>query len=246
MPKLTTDSVNYTCYLCGCQAHYISYNSKKMRCVEKITQCPGFIKKAEESRQRNMSKEQRRTHMKKMSNKGNAILKELHADQTWLTNKSNSISEAVQRRGGHAGENNPMFGKSHSLETKQILSNRANNRNSDCYLNATKTKIARGLAIPKEQKTKWELYREQVLAYTYKSWKHYQHKINPLGLVRGSEYELDHKFSITEGFKQNVDPEIIGHYSNLELLPKADNRSKRINCSITLEELIKARAQIKL
>ena len=238
MPKLTTNDVNNTCYLCGCQAHYISYNSKKMRCVEKITQCPGFVEKAEASRQKNMSKEQRCAHMKKMSDKGNAVLKELHIDQAWLANKGNRISKAVQQRGGHAGESNPMFGKSHSAKTKQILSNRANNRNPSCYVDATETKIARGLAIPKEQKTEWELYREQVLNHTYKSWKHHQTKINPLGLERGNEYELDHKFSITEGFKQNVDPEIIGHYSNLELLPKDDNRSKRIKCSITLEELI--------
>ena len=58
-----------------------------------------------------------------------------------------------------------------------------------------------------------------------------------LNLERGADYELDHKFSITEGFKQNVSPEIIGHYANLELLPKFDNRSKRIRCSIALTEL---------
>lgn len=238
MPKLTTVDVNNTCYLCGCQAHYISYNSKKMRCTEKVTQCPGFVEKAEALRQKNMSKEQRRAHMKKMSDKGNAVLKELHTDQTWLANKGNRISEAIQQRGGHAGKSNPMFGKNHSTETKQMLSKKANSRNPECYLDATETKIARGLAIPKEQKTEWELYREQVLNHTYKSWKHHQNKINPIGLERGSKYELDHKFSITEGFKQNVDPEIIGHYTNLELLPKDDNRSKRIKCSITLEELI--------
>jgi hypothetical protein len=48
MPKLKTLNSNYTCYLCGCQAFYISINSKKMRCVEKITQCSGFIEKAKQ------------------------------------------------------------------------------------------------------------------------------------------------------------------------------------------------------
>ena len=244
MPKLTTNDVNNTCYLCGCQAHYISYNSKKMRCVEKITQCPGFVKKAEASRQKNMTKEQRRAHMKRMSERGNAVLKELHNNEEWLSNKSTKIANAIKQRGGHAGENNPMFGKSHSDKSLKLLTERANTRDPSCYLDATETKIARGLAIPKEQKTEWELYREQVHNHTYKSWKHHQNKINPLGLERGSEYELDHKFSITEGFKQNVDPEVIGHYSNLELLPKDDNRSKRIKCSITLEELIQPQSGI--
>lgn len=241
MPKLTTNDVNNTCYLCGCQAHYISFNSKKMRCVEKITQCPGFVEKAEASRQRNMSADQRRAHMKSMSQRGNAVLKERHTDQAWVSAKGSKISDAVKRRGGHAGQNNPMFGRVHSKKSLELLTERANNRNPECYSNATETKVSRGLAIPKEQKTEWELYREQVLNYTYKSWQHHEDKINPAGLVRGSKYELDHKFSITEGFKQKVDPEIIGHYTNLELLPKDVNRSKRIKCSITLEELAQLR-----
>ena len=238
MPKLTTNDVNNTCYLCGCQAHYISVNSKKMRCVEKITQCPGFVKKAEASRQRNISADQRRAHMKSMSQRGNAVLKERHADQAWVSAKGSKISNAVKRRGGHSGVNNPMFGKSHSIDTKQKLSEQASKRDLACYTEATETKIARGIAIPKEQKTNWELYREQVLNHTYRSWQHHQDKINPLGLERGSKYELDHKFSITEGFKQGVDPAVIGHFANLELIPKSVNRSKRILCSITLEELL--------
>lgn len=239
MPKLTTVNTNNTCFLCGGQAFYISYNSKKMRCVEKITQCPGFVKKAEASRQRNMTAEERRSHMKTMSERGNSVLKELHTDSDWVAEKGSKISAAVKSRGGHSGINNPMYGKSHSIDTKQKLSERANKRNPACYTEATETKIARGIAIPKEQKTDWELYREQVFNHTYKSWQHHQDKINPLGLERGREYELDHKFSITEGFKQGVDPAVIGHFSNLELIPKSVNRSKRIRCSITLEELLR-------
>lgn len=239
MPKLTTINANNTCCLCGSQAHYISVNSKKMRCVEKITQCPGFVKKALASRNSNTTPEERKEHMKRMSKSGNAKLKELHDNPEWLSNKSKKISEAVKKRGGHGKKNNPMFGKNHSTDTKQKLSDRANKRDPVCYAEATETKIARGIAIPKEQKTDWELYREQVLNHTYKSWQHHQDKINPLGLERGREYELDHKFSITEGFKQGVDPAVIGHFSNLELIPKSVNRSKRIHCSITLEELLK-------
>jgi hypothetical protein len=245
MPKLAIVNVNDTCYLCGCQAFYISYNSKKMRCVEKITQCPGFIKKAQASRDNNTTPAQRRAHMKQMSEKGHAVLKTKQADQTWVAAKGNKISKAIANRGGHSGKNNPMYNKTHSSSTKQKQSEKAINRNPTCYMAATDTKIKKGIAIPKELKTEWDLYREQVFNYTYRSWKHHQNKINPQNLERGSKFELDHKFSITEGFKQNVAPEIIGHYVNLELLPKFDNRSKRISCSITLEELIKAVEQIQ-
>jgi hypothetical protein len=238
MPKLDTTKSNYTCFMCGRQAFFISVNSKQPRCVNKITQCIGFVKKAEESRQSRMSKEDRLKHMKKMSEKGNATLKELHTNKEWVSVKGKKISDAVKFRGGHFGEKNPMFGKNHSKKSLELLTERANNRNPECYSTATDTKIKRGLAIPKEQKTEWELYKEQVLNYTYKSWQYYQNDINPNGLQRGPEYELDHKFSISEGFKQNVNPKIIGHDTNLELLPKDVNRSKRIKCSITLEELI--------
>lgn len=243
MPKLTAVDVNNICFLCGCQAFYISYNSKKMRCVEKVTQCPGFIKKAEESRKKNMSKEERCDHMKKMSQKGNSVLKELHTDKDWISKKGCKISESIKSRGGHLGIKNPMYNKNHSIETKQKLSKKAKYRNHNCYVAATQTKISIGIAISKEQKTDWKLYREKVLNHTYKSWKYHQDKINPRGLTRGKEYELDHKFSITEGFKQGVDPAIIGHFCNLELISKLVNRSKRIKCSITLHELIAAYTQ---
>ena len=54
-----------------------------------------------------------------------------------------------------------------------------------------------------------------------------------------SAYNLDHKYSIIEGFKNNVPPQTIGHIANLEMLPWKDNLSKQGNCSITLQELKK-------
>lgn len=174
-----------------------------------------------------------------MSARGNAKLKDLHSDSSWLEGKRKKISNAVKARGGHQSHNNPMHGKKHSMTTKQKLSEIAIKRNPNCYLKASQTKVSRGISVPPETQTEWEIYRKKVRNYTYKSWKYHYDIINPLGLVRGKDYELDHKFSITEGFKQNIDPTIIGHYCNLILLPKSENRSKRINCSITLEELIK-------
>jgi len=240
MPKIFEVSENNTCFLCGSQAFYISYNSKKMRCVEKITQCPGFVRKAEETRQQNMTKDQRREHMIKMSRKAHKKLAELHSDDQWLSNKKSRISESVKIRGGHSGKNNPMFGKKHKKESLAKLVDRANKRDQHCYAEATITKISRGLCAPKDKKSKWEKYRAEVHNYTRKSWILFEEEINPSKLDRGQKYELDHKFSITEGFLRNVDPKIIGHYKNLELIPKQQNRSKRTKCSITLEELIKA------
>lgn len=236
MPLLSEPN-NHTCFYCGGQACYVSVNTKIMRCVERITSCPGFVSKAEASRKNNISAEERREQMIANNKRASKRLSELHKDPEWLAVKSNNISKAVSSRGGHRGSNNPMFGRKHSEETKNKLRARANKRNSSCYDEATKTKIQRGIAIPKEHKSEWELYEERVDNATYKSWKHYQHVINPTGLVRGEHYELDHKFSKVQGFLQGVEPDIIGHYHNLELLPKRENRSKRTKCSILLDDL---------
>lgn len=50
-------------------------------------------------------------------------------------------------------------------------------------------------------------------------------------------YQLDHKYSILEGFKNGVDVEIIGDIANLEFIPWEDNLKKGSNCSITLKQL---------
>jgi predicted transcriptional regulator len=51
-------------------------------------------------------------------------------------------------------------------------------------------------------------------------------------------YHLDHRFSIAKGFRNNIDPEIIGNIINLEMIPWEDNLMKNHNCSITKKELL--------
>ena len=188
MPKLNNPTPNDTCFLCGCQAHWISFNSKQMRCVEKITQCTGFVKKAEASRQQNMTKEERRAHMKQMSLRGNKRLAELHTDEQWRRTKGDNVSKA-------------------------------------------KT------TIPTEQQSDWIIYEGVVDRITRESWLYHNSKINPDNLLRGREYELDHKYSKHQGFLNNVPPEVIGHYSNLQMIPRHSNRKKYNKCSITIDQL---------
>lgn len=61
--------------------------------------------------------------------------------------------------------------------------------------------------------------------------RHYNLKTKP-------GYEWDHKFSVKEGFQQNIHPNIIASRDNLELIPIQDNRSNGTKCSITRDELI--------
>lgn len=199
MPKLFNPTHNDTCFFCGCQAHYISFNSKQMRCVEKITQCPGFVKKAEASRQKNISPEQRQAHMKLMSQRGNAKLTELHKDKNWRKKKSSNI---------------------------------------------IKSKVKNGSAIDPAYKDAWKLYEDAVDRITRESWIYHRQIINPAGLPRGTMFELDHKFSKSEGFKNNIPPEIIGHPANLEMIDRSKNRKKYSMSSITIKELYQLINQI--
>lgn len=240
MPKIINPMYNDTCYLCNRQAFWISVNSKKKRCTEKITQCPGFVAKAQATRDANTTPEVRAAHMKQMSINGNAKLKELHTDINWRATKSNNISEAIALRGGMAGANNPMYGRKHSVKTKEGQAAKAKLRNPLSYTTGILTKIAKGICIPKEQKAEWELYKEKVYNITQHSWKNYQHIINPNNLPKQNIYDLDHKYSTAEGFVNHVPPNIIGHYANLELIPARDNRVKGKKCSITIEELYSA------
>ena len=44
MPKIEDSSK--VCFLCGKTAFFVSFNSKRARCEERITRCPGYIEKA--------------------------------------------------------------------------------------------------------------------------------------------------------------------------------------------------------
>jgi hypothetical protein len=158
MPKLINSTANDTCFFCGKQANWVSVNAKIFRCLEKITQCPGFIKKAEESRKKNIPEAKRKEHLRNIGINGNKKLKELHKDKDWVDKKSKKISEAIVSRGGHAGVKNPMFSKNHKQSSKELQSEKAKNRSPKSYLNATLTKIDRGLATPKNLKSDFELY----------------------------------------------------------------------------------------
>ena len=51
-------------------------------------------------------------------------------------------------------------------------------------------------------------------------------------------YHLDHRYSIKEGFNNNINPKIISNINNLEFIPASENCSKHTICSISLEELL--------
>jgi hypothetical protein len=51
-------------------------------------------------------------------------------------------------------------------------------------------------------------------------------------------YELDHRFSISSGYKHRIPLELISSRHNLQLLTPEENRRKGKKCSITIQELL--------
>lgn len=58
------------------------------------------------------------------------------------------------------------------------------------------------------------------------------HGDNPNGISR------DHMYSVKDGFLNNVDPKIISHPANCQLLKQSKNASKKAKSCITLQELL--------
>lgn len=91
-------------------------------------------------------------------------------------------------------------------------------------------------ATPKHLRPLRDLYYAKVKFYTGQSWQHHFDDINPMRLNR-SEIDVDHIYSIQQGFRDNIPPYIIGHWTNLQMLGKSANNSKGMICWKTQEKL---------
>ena len=80
-------------------------------------------------------------------------------------------------------------------------------------------------------------YQKLVSRFTELSYRTHKDLIDPTN-VRSNDWHLDHKFSIYEGYRHGVPPEIIGHHANLCILDSVSNSAiKNKKCSITLSQL---------
>lgn len=82
-----------------------------------------------------------------------------------------------------------------------------------------------------------ELYRNSVWKESDRWWYDRYYYFTADGKLRGNDYHLDHIFSISEGFRQNIPAYIIGHWTNLRLLDAKSNHQKRDRCDKTVEQL---------
>lgn len=102
-----------------------------------------------------------------------------------------------------------------------------------------KTLEDNGHWVPYELLTEYEKYKQDVMKITRKQ--------DTKNLISGKNigkagvhgaFQIDHEFSIKEGFMNNIDPKIIGNISNLRCIPWQENLQKSYHCSITKDELL--------
>lgn len=103
---------------------------------------------------------------------------------------------------------------------------------------ALQTRIANGRCSDPAQRSDLARYRAAVAKVTYRQPIHLLPNIEKRGSIELGGWHLDHKYSIIEGFLNNVHPEIIGDLCNLEMISGHQNVTKQDRCSITLTDLL--------
>lgn len=83
-----------------------------------------------------------------------------------------------------------------------------------------------------------EDYFTFVRALTEKNYDLFKSQINPKGLKRSwKANHLDHIYSVSQGFKDDINPFWIAHPANLQMLKARENKKKNAKCGHTYEEL---------
>jgi len=116
-------------------------------------------------------------------------------------------------------------------QDRYIKSFNKNNRN-EIEIKKKATRIENGNQIPDSMLNDKEMYYKIVWKFTNIN----KSKVKNINL-RGINYHLDHKYSIKQGFMNNIPPYLIGSIKNLEIITTSINCSKQDKCSININEL---------
>ena len=96
------------------------------------------------------------------------------------------------------------------------------------------------IRIPFDQINKFEKYSRKVRSLTRFVFNKNKSLIDIDGLksLYPSDYHIDHIYSISDGFLNNIDPKIISSVNNLRVITKVENLKKGRNSNLTLEKLL--------
>lgn len=115
------------------------------------------------------------------------------------------------------------------------------------YANFRVRKICRycyydSIRIPFEEIELFETYSKTVRSLTRFTFSKNKKIIDPNGLkeLDSKRYHIDHIYSISDGYLNDVDPKIIASVANLRVIDSLENLKKGKRSDITLESLLKS------
>jgi len=102
------------------------------------------------------------------------------------------------------------------------------------------------LKIDSKDIEKFEKYSKKIRYSVRTTFRKYSDLIDPGNLKNTDKenYHIDHIYSIYDGFKNNIDPNIISSYINLKVIKKSENLSKGKRSEMTKEELLERYSKI--
>jgi hypothetical protein len=157
-------------------------------------------------------------------------------------NMKNNLTKIRQGMINKYGEDNPSKVEDINIRRRQYFIDTYNVENP-YQLNIKKriektknTNIENGNWISDEDRRPFDLYKKKVWRETNKSILKYNASWLLEGRSRTGNH-LDHVYSIYDGFKNNIEPHIIGHLLNLQILDAKVNRSKGIDSWILISTL---------
>jgi hypothetical protein len=96
------------------------------------------------------------------------------------------------------------------------------------------------IRIPFEEIERFETYSKTVRSLTRFIFNKNKSLIDPNGLkeLDSKKYHIDHIYSISDGYRNDVDPKIIASYHNLRVVKKLENLQKGRKSGMELSELL--------
>lgn len=159
--------------------------------------------------------------------------------QETLNSKTDEEKIAINKKKNHWANKDPHDANKVKAKTsatlKKFYDEMSLEEKIELGKSISKRMIDSGFATPIEERDAFEEYRNKVNSVT----KRFDlTKLDNFDKRGPLSYHIDHKYSVFEGFKNNISHEIIGHICNLEMLEYNKNTSKGEKCSITLEQLL--------
>lgn len=172
-----------------------------------------------------------------------------------LSGEANRDSSKRKKHSELMKKDNPMFIHENkqkfinvvtSFEYREKMSFICNN--NEFKERIREIRVRNGSLIVSEKINEFRKYHTKVFFYTRKTIRKYIGLINPdnklIGIKEGL-YNVDHIYSIFDGFNNNINPEIIGSYINLQVILWKDNLKKQRKSWMTKEELYERYNAIK-